>query len=114
MADPVRIRQVLYNLLSNAIKFTAAAGEVALEARQVGQELQIAVRDTGTGIRSEDLPRLFREFEQLEAGDTDAGTGLGLALSKRLVELHGGSIEVQSEWGRGSTFTVHLPLRDST
>jgi signal transduction histidine kinase len=114
--DPVRIKQVLYNLLSNAIKFTAAGGEVALDARVAGGELEIAVRDTGMGIRAEDLPRLFHEFEQVgdAGGDQKArGTGLGLALSKRLVELHGGSIEVTSEWGRGSTFTVRLPLRSA-
>jgi signal transduction histidine kinase len=114
VADPVRLKQILYNLLSNAIKFTPSGGDVSLDARVVGNELAIAVRDSGRGIRAEDLPRLFHEFEQIAgAGETQTapGTGLGLALTKRLVELHGGSIEVESEWGRGSTFTVRLPLQ---
>jgi signal transduction histidine kinase len=113
-ADPVRLKQVLYNLLSNAIKFTPAGGTVALDARAAGQQLEIAVRDTGTGIRAEDMPRLFHEFEQVGDGSgaqKAGGTGLGLALTKRLVALHGGSIDVESEWGCGSTFTVRLPMR---
>jgi two-component system sensor histidine kinase/response regulator len=112
-ADPLRLKQIIYNLLSNAIKFTPPKGEVWLSARVVNPELEFAVRDTGSGIRAEDLPRLFLEFEQLGARrnqDLAGGTGLGLALTKRLVELHGGSITVESEWGRGSTFTVRLPL----
>jgi signal transduction histidine kinase len=112
-ADPVRIKQALYNLLSNAIKCTAPGGAVSLRARAEGDEIAIAVRDNGSGIREEDMPRLFQEFEQL-GGASDAqhppGTGLGLALTKRLIELHQGSIEVQSEWGRGSTFTIRLPI----
>jgi len=110
-ADMVRLKQVLYNLLSNAIKFTPAGGVVRLRARADGERLRIVVEDTGVGIRSEDLPRLFREFEQLDPdGAKREGTGLGLALSRRLVELHGGTISVASEVGRGSTFTVELPL----
>jgi two-component system sensor histidine kinase/response regulator len=112
-ADPLRLKQIIYNLLSNAIKFTPPNGEVWLSARVVDPELEFAVRDTGSGIRTEDLPRLFVEFEQLGVRrnqDLAGGTGLGLALTKRLVELHGGSITVESEWGRGSTFTVRLPL----
>jgi PAS domain S-box-containing protein len=111
--DPGRIKQVLYNLISNAIKFTPKGGLVRLTARADARSLTISVSDTGIGIARADLPRLFREFEQLAQpnGTRPEGTGLGLALSRRLVELHGGRVEVESELGRGSTFSVHLPLR---
>jgi PAS domain S-box-containing protein len=110
--DAVRIKQVLYNLLSNAIKFTPPGGSVELGAEVQGTDLSVSCRDTGIGIRAEDMPRLFREFEQLEhaSGEKPEGTGLGLALTKRLVELHGGGIDVASEIGKGSTFTFTLPI----
>ena len=107
-ADPVRLKQILYNLLSNAVKFTPQGGQVTVTARQAARGLEIAVRDTGIGIKAEDLPRLFTEFSQL-GPQRHEGTGLGLALTKRLVELHGGTIGVESEPARGSTFTVTLP-----
>ncbi len=109
-ADPLRLRQILYNLLSNAIKFTESGGTVRLgvEARDDG--VTISVRDTGVGIRREDMDRLFREFERLGAPEITEGSGLGLALTKKLVELHGGSISAVSAVGEGSTFTVFLPL----
>ncbi len=111
--DPGRIKQVLYNLISNAIKFTPRGGAVRLVARADARSLVVSVSDTGIGIARADLPRLFREFEQLAQpnGIRPEGTGLGLALSRRLVELHGGRVEVESELGRGSTFSVHLPLK---
>jgi signal transduction histidine kinase len=111
--DPGRIKQVLYNLISNAIKFTPRGGAVRLAARADARSLVVSVSDTGIGIARADLPRLFREFEQLAQpnGTRPEGTGLGLALSRRLVELHGGRVEVESELGRGSTFSVHLPLK---
>jgi PAS domain S-box-containing protein len=111
--DPGRIKQVLYNLISNAIKFTPKGGMVKLTARAEARSLVVSVSDTGIGIAPADLPRLFREFEQLAQpnGRRPEGTGLGLALSRRLVELHGGRVEVESELGRGSTFSVHLPIR---
>ena len=114
-ADAIRLRQVLYNLLSNAIKFTRAGGRVRLRAWASEEHLYLAVTDTGIGIRVEDLPRLFREFEQIEsdASGKPEGTGLGLTLSQRLVELHGGDISVASEVDVGSTFTVSLPLQIS-
>jgi signal transduction histidine kinase len=112
-ADPVRLRQVLYNLLSNAIKFTPAGGAVRVTARLEDDRMVVAVIDTGVGIQAHDLPRLFQEFERIES-PPDApraeGTGLGLALTKRLVELHGGTVAVTSEPGKGSTFTIRLPL----
>lgn len=110
--DPVRATQILMNLMSNAIKFTPRGGRVRVEAHVAGDFVEISVADTGIGIASEDLPRLFREFERVSArvdGVHRAGTGLGLALSKRLIELHGGTVHVQSERGRGSVFTFTLP-----
>jgi PAS domain S-box-containing protein len=111
--DPGRIKQVLYNLISNAIKFTPRGGVVRLSAVAEGDYLVVRVADTGVGIAREDLGRLFREFEQLPqpGGVRPEGTGLGLALTKRLVELHGGKVEVESELGKGSTFSVYLRLR---
>jgi PAS domain S-box-containing protein len=111
--DPGRIKQVLYNLISNAIKFTPRGGVVRLSAETDGEFLIVRVADTGVGIARDDLPRLFREFEQLPqpGGVRPEGTGLGLALTKRLVELHGGKVEVESELGKGSTFSVYLKLR---
>jgi signal transduction histidine kinase/DNA-binding response OmpR family regulator len=115
--DPVRIKQVLYNLLANGIKFTPAGGAVRLTAQVRGASIELEVEDSGVGIRAEDLPRLFRPFEQFisSAQELTEGSGLGLALTRSLVELHGGTISVRSKVGVGSTFTVSLPvLRPST
>ncbi len=115
-ADPVRLKQVLYNLLSNGIKFTPRGGQVRLLARAVERQLELMVEDTGIGIRAEDLSRLFREFERLGSPlqDSQEGTGLGLALTKHLVELHGGTIAVSSEPGQGTRVTVALPMIRTT
>jgi signal transduction histidine kinase len=112
LVDPTRLRQILYNLLSNAVKFTPRSGEIALDARVDGDRAIIRVRDSGVGISQEDLPRLFREFEQLGTDNVAMrqGTGLGLALTKRLVELHGGTITAESELGRGTIFQIRLPV----
>ncbi|MEY4511424.1 MAG: hypothetical protein RLZZ450_3546 [Pseudomonadota bacterium] len=109
--DEMRLRQILYNLISNGIKFTPAGGRVSLRAAVQDDKLLVEVSDTGVGIRAEDLPRLFREFERMEEGGGAKieGTGLGLALTKRLVELHGGAIYVESKHRAGSKFTVSLP-----
>ncbi len=108
--DERRIRQVIYNLLSNAVKFTPAGGAVDVSATRVNGEVRVSVADTGPGIPAEDLDRIFEEFQQTDAGiEQREGTGLGLALSKRLVELHGGRIWVDSELGQGSTFVFTLP-----
>jgi signal transduction histidine kinase/CheY-like chemotaxis protein len=109
--DEMRLRQILYNLLSNGIKFTPAGGRVSLRVALSGDKLCVEVADTGVGIRAEDLPRLFREFERVEetGRSKTEGTGLGLALTKRLVELHGGTIRVESKPSAGSKFTVELP-----
>src|SRR5262249_4570820 len=108
--DERRIRQVIFNLLSNAVKFTPAGGAVDISAAQVDGEVRVSVADTGPGVAAEDRERIFEEFQQTEAGiDQREGTGLGLALSRRLVELHGGRIWVDSEVGKGSTFVFTLP-----
>jgi signal transduction histidine kinase/CheY-like chemotaxis protein len=110
LADRVRVQQVLHNLLSNAFKFTPEGGLITVTAKQVGLELEIAVRDTGMGIPPEDQKRIFEAYEQ--AGSREGqqkGVGLGLAIAKRLVELHGGRIWVESAPGQGSTFAFRLP-----
>ena len=113
-ADKIRVRQVLLNLLSNAIKFTNEGGRITVTARlDDGNRLaRVAVTDSGIGIAPEDQKKLFQEFVQLDATASRRyeGTGLGLALSRRLVEQHGGSIGVESEVGRGSTFWFTLPV----
>jgi signal transduction histidine kinase len=109
-ADERRIRQVLFNLLSNAVKFTPPGGRIDVRAARVDGEIQVAVADTGSGIAPEDLDRIFEEFQQTDAGvKQQEGTGLGLALSKRFVELHGGRIWVESELEVGSRFVFALP-----
>lgn len=115
MGDPVRIRQIMVNLLTNAVKFTEE-GEVTASTRSViredgGSEVHISVKDTGIGIAVDKISRLFLSFSQVDASTTRryGGTGLGLAISKRLVEQMGGMIQVESEIGRGSTFTVVIP-----
>jgi signal transduction histidine kinase/CheY-like chemotaxis protein len=111
--DRGRLRQILYNLLSNAIKFTPDGGRISIEASRLGGEIALVVSDTGVGIAPEDVPEVFEEFRQV--GDIAArqpGTGLGLALSRRLVEAHGGRIELESTVGVGSRFTVFLPAVD--
>ena len=116
-ADRGRVLQVLLNLLSNAIKFTADAGRITLAARleDGGRYVRVAVSDTGIGIAPDDTAKLFQEFVQLDASASRRyeGTGLGLALSKRLVELHGGAIGVESQLGKGSTFWFTLPRAES-
>jgi signal transduction histidine kinase len=110
-ADERRIRQVVFNLLSNAVKFTPAGGSVVLASARSNGEVHVSVADTGPGIAPEDQQRIFEEFQQTDVGaQASEGTGLGLALSKRLVELHGGRIWVESERGHGSRFTFSLPL----
>jgi signal transduction histidine kinase/DNA-binding response OmpR family regulator len=111
--DPLRVRQILVNLLANAVKFTST-GQVSVEVERVGDaDLELRVRDTGIGIRPEDLERLFAPFTQAEAGTTRAhgGTGLGLSISRQLAEQMGGSVTVRSAVGVGSTFSCLIPGR---
>jgi len=110
--DQQKTKQVLYNLISNAVKFSHDRGRVEIRGRRGDERaLVLSITDEGIGIRPHDVRRLFTEFEQLESGTSRRyeGTGLGLALTRRIVELHGGSISVESEFGKGSTFTVLFP-----
>ncbi len=120
--DPVRIRQILVNLLGNAIKFTSS-GEILISVLKAGQiyrrdglsylDLEIAVRDTGIGISGEKLKKIFESFTQADSSTTRhfGGTGLGLTISKSLAELMGGTLTVKSVMGKGSTFTLHIPMQ---
>jgi signal transduction histidine kinase len=111
--DVARIRQVLLNLLGNAIKFTPDGGAVWLRADRENGQARVEVGDTGPGIPREDRQRIFLEFERLATkgnGNKPEGTGLGLALSKKFVELHGGKLWVESEVGKGSRFIFTLPI----
>jgi signal transduction histidine kinase len=108
-ADERKLKQVLFNVLTNALKFTARGGQIDVSARGDGDEVLISVRDDGIGIAAADQARIFEEFQQVGQSQLQEGTGLGLALSRRLVELHGGRLWVESELGKGSTFTFTLP-----
>ena len=111
-ADERKIRQVVLNLLSNAIKFTPEGGRIEVWAAPVDGSVEVSVSDTGVGIAPEDKDAVFEEFRQVgTSAARQEATGLGLALYRRFVELHGGRIRVQSEVGRGSTFTFTIPVR---
>jgi signal transduction histidine kinase len=112
-ADPVKFKQIMYNLLSNAIKFTPDGGVVNIEARHTNGMLQISVKDTGIGIAKENQEKIFAEFYQVDSSYSKKykGTGLGLPLTKKLVELHGGTIWIESELEKGSTFSFTIPQR---
>ena len=111
VGDERKIKQVLLNLLSNAVKFTPEGGRIGINARQADGSVEISVSDTGIGIAPEDQAKVFEEFRQVggEKAKKVEGTGLGLTLAKKFVELHGGRIWVESEVGKGSTFTFTLP-----
>jgi len=119
-ADTRKLKQILFNLLSNAVKFTPEGGSITVSARMADEpskienqksEILISVSDTGIGIKPEDQERIFREFEQVDSSYTRKyqGTGLGLALVKQFVELHGGRVWVESEFDKGSTFWFTIP-----
>jgi signal transduction histidine kinase/CheY-like chemotaxis protein len=110
-ADERKVKQVIYNLLSNAVKFTPEGGRVTVTASRLPDEVRVAVADTGIGISETDQAKIFEEFRQgtRHSGADQEGTGLGLALARRLVEMHGGRIWLESEPGKGSTFTFALP-----
>jgi two-component system sensor histidine kinase BaeS len=106
-ADPDKLSQVVINLLSNALKATEKGGTVRIKAGQKADGIFIEVQDTGGGIKQEDLPFIFERFYKVSEG----GLGLGLTIVKELVETHGGKIDVRSEYGKGSAFTVFIPYR---
>ena len=112
VADKRRFEQIMYNLLSNAVKFTREGGYIKVNAMSNNYYLQIAVIDNGIGIKSEDMDLIFKEFQQADnsLSRKQEGTGLGLALTKRYVEMQGGSISMESEYGKGSNFTFRLPV----
>ena len=112
VGDERKIKQILLNLLSNAVKFTPEGGRIGIAAKKTDDGVEISVSDTGIGIALADQPTIFEEFRQV-GGDyahKKEGTGLGLTLAKKFVELHGGRIWVESEVGKGSTFTFALPM----
>ncbi len=114
LGDPVTLTEVLVNILNNAIKYSYAGSVVHIEAGDRAEQLCISITDTGVGISGEDLPFIFDDFYSGEHGpEHEKGYGLGLALSKRIIDIHNGSIEVRSESGRGSVFSVLLPAIES-
>jgi signal transduction histidine kinase len=110
-ADERRVRQIVFNLVSNAVKFTPSEGRVDISAHLENDHVEVAVADTGPGISAAELETIFEEFEQTAEGKQVEGTGLGLPLSRKLVELHGGRLWAESEPGRGSTFLFTLPVK---
>jgi PAS domain S-box-containing protein len=113
--DNDKIIQVLTNLVSNAMKFTEK-GSITISTRRIENAIRVSIIDTGCGIKQEDLPKLFRQFQQLGSGGNrkTGGTGLGLAISKDIVEKHGGRVWVESEFGKGTTFHFLLPIKSTT
>jgi two-component system, OmpR family, phosphate regulon sensor histidine kinase PhoR len=109
LADPNRLEQVLVNLLHNAIKFTPSGGEILISANPLDGQIVFSVKDTGVGIPSIDLPRIFERFYKADRARSTGGTGLGLAISRHLVEAHGGRIWAESLEGQGSTFSFSIP-----
>ncbi len=114
LADIERVRQVVTNLVHNAIKFTPSGGSITVSAVTEGDEVVIAVRDTGVGIPAEDLPRIFERFYKADRARSGGGTGLGLAIARHVVQAHGGRIWAESVEGKGSTFFFTLPRADQS
>ena len=112
-ADERKFKQILLNLLSNAVKFTPDGGRIEVRARREADDIVVAVHDTGIGIAPADQEAVFEEFRQVGHNYTSKqeGTGLGLALTRKFVELHGGRIWLESEPGKGSTFTFTIPAK---
>jgi two-component system, OmpR family, phosphate regulon sensor histidine kinase PhoR len=110
LADSTRVQQVMVNLLHNAIKFTPEGGQVTVSVEKKDQVIQFAISDTGIGIATEDLPRIFERFYKVDRSRATSGTGLGLAIARHLIEAHGGRIWAESIVGEGSTFYFTIPL----
>jgi two-component system phosphate regulon sensor histidine kinase PhoR len=113
MGDSERIEQVLVNLVHNAIKFTPPKGEIKVFCKIQNDQALISINDTGIGIPEDDLPHIFERFYKVDKARSGGGTGLGLAIAKHIVQAHGGDIWVESEEGKGSTFTFSLPIASS-
>ena len=111
-ADSIRIKQVIFNLFENAVKFTGEKGQIKIEAKDLGKQIQITIKDSGIGIKKEELENIFNKFAKRQAGFR--GTGLGLYIAKSFIEAHNGSIEVESEPGKGSIFKISLPKASRT
>jgi signal transduction histidine kinase len=112
LADPTKLRQIVLNLVGNAIKFTEEGGRIVVATRSSGDKVEVSVTDTGVGLDSEEISRIFGLFTQVaRTGQSQSGLGLGLYLVKKFVELHKGEVKVESEKGRGTTFRVLLPAR---
>ena len=110
LADPDRMEQVMVNLLHNAIKFTPPGGKITVSGRAEGDRIIISVKDTGVGIASDHLQRIFERFYKADRARSGGGTGLGLSIARHLVEAHGGQIWADSDIGTGSTFYFSLPI----
>ena len=112
-ADPGKLAQVCYNIIENASKYTPDGGSITVRLRREGRDAVLDIADTGVGIPPEDVPHVFDRFYRVDKArsrDT-GGTGLGLSIVQQIVRLHAGSVTVQSELGKGTTFTVQLPVR---
>ena len=114
MGDEFRLRQMLLNLIDNAVKYTPEGGRIWLSLEREGGYAKISVRDTGIGIPKEEVPKIFERFYRVDKARSRrmGGSGLGLSIVKWIVEAHKGRIEVESELGKGSCFTVWLPAKD--
>jgi signal transduction histidine kinase len=112
-ADAIRSEQIAANLIDNALKYTPAGGRVDVEVRAEGDRARLTVRDTGLGIRPDELPRIWDRLFRGDTSRAERGLGLGLSLVKAIVEAHGGTVDVESEPGKGSTFTISLPFQRS-
>jgi len=108
-ADQARLEQVLVNLIHNAVKFTRPGGEVTLLAEAAGAGVRFGVKDTGIGIPSDDISRIFERFYRVDRSRSGSGTGLGLSIARHIIEAHGGKIWVDSVEGQGSTFFFIIP-----
>jgi two-component system phosphate regulon sensor histidine kinase PhoR len=111
-ADETRLQELIYNLLDNAAKYSRPGGTVFLQAETAGDAVRISVADQGIGISTEDLPRIFERFYRADKSRSgqQGGTGLGLSIVKHIAQLHGGSVEAESEIGKGTTISVLLPV----
>jgi signal transduction histidine kinase/CheY-like chemotaxis protein len=112
VVDQTRFKQILINIVSNAVKFSNPGGTVTVSSLRVGNDLHFSIKDDGMGIKTEEIPTLFKPFRQAKsgAGRNKGGVGLGLSITRKLVELHGGSIWVESEWGKGTTVSFKIPM----